>query len=338
MGRVDRFFARLLDRVRSIPGVEQAGAVTHLPLSGDTMTSSFVLEETLAAPGAPPHTPFSYVMPGYFETMGIRLTAGRTFTSRDTERSAPVVIVNETFASTYWPGQSALGRRLAFLTDGPPVWREVVGITGSVHRTTRNREPEAAFHLPVAQRPFALDSAFEITLVVRSQRPLEALLAPLRAALREVDPEQPLYDIRTLDEVMARSIATRELVRNVLGAFALAALLLAAVGIYGVMAYGAGERRREIGIRVALGARRRQVLALVLKEALRLTALGLAAGLLGALGLSQTLRGLLYQVTPVDPLTYLTTALILGAVAALASLLPAMRASAVDPTEALRTQ
>jgi predicted permease len=302
------------------------------------MTTSFILEETPTTPGQPPHTPFSYVMPGYFEAMGIRLVSGRTFTSRDTRDSPSVVVVNEAFASTHWPGRSALGRRLAFISDGPPVWREVVGVTGSVLRSTQSHEPEAAFHMPAAQRPFALDSAFEMTLVVRGELPPEALLAPMREALEAVDAEQPFYDVRPLDQLIARALAVRQVVRNILGGFAVVALVLAAVGIYGVIAYATGERRREIGVRVALGAHPRQILRLVLGQGLRLTAIGLGAGLLGSLALSQSLRGLLYRVQPADPVTYVITSLILAAVAGLACLLPALRASTVDPAEALRAE
>jgi hypothetical protein len=275
-------------------------------------------------------------MPGYFETMGIRVSSGRAIDARDAGTAPPVVVVDEAFARKYWPAEPPLGKGLAFVSEGAPVWREVVGVTASLKISALDRDAEPAFYLPVAQRPFPMDEPFDLHLVVRTDEPVSALRTPLAAALQDVDPELPLDDVRPLAQLLARAIAVRRVVLTLLGAFAAVALALAAVGIYGAVAQVTQERRREMGLRSALGAGRLSIAWLVVRQGLGLTTAGLGLGLLGALALSRTLRSLLYQVEPVDLATLVATALVLTVVGVVACLAPALRAAAVDPAVVLR--
>jgi predicted permease len=337
MERVHAFFAQVLEGMRAVPGVRAAGAASALPLAGRMPTTSFHLEGR--APGGASgdlHARFGYVMPGYFETMGIRVSSGRAIDARDAGTAPPVVVVDEAFARKYWPAEPPLGKGLAFVSEGAPVWREVVGVTASLKISALDRDAEPAFYLPVAQRPFPMDEPFDLHLVVRTDEPVSALRTPLAAALQDVDPELPLDDVRPLAQLLARAIAVRRVVLTLLGAFAAVALALAAVGIYGAVAQVTQERRREMGLRSALGAGRLSIAWLVVRQGLGLTTAGLGLGLLGALALSRTLRSLLYQVEPVDLATLVATALVLTVVGVVACLAPALRAAAVDPAVVLR--
>ncbi len=328
---VARFCAQLLERVRALPSVLSAGMVNRLPLAGGMQIGAIELEgvdlQRLGVTSADWRT----VTPDYFKTIGIPVLEGRDFTESDADPAPLVGIIDEQLARRAWPGQSALGRRFRQTADLP--WTTIVGVAGHVRHERLDEDTRPQVYWNYRQR--AQD---RMALVVKAREEPEALARSLAAIVRSVDPEQPVYDVRTLDAVVERSLAPRSLQARLVAAFAGLALLLATVGVYGVMAYAVGQRRREFGIRLALGARRADVVRLVLSRGAVLFAAGAAAGLLAAAAAARTLGGLLYEVEPLDPASFgAATAAILAA-ALLACWVPARRAAAVDPTIALRAE
>jgi putative ABC transport system permease protein len=331
------FYHELLDGVRRLPGVDAAGAVTGLPLD-ETGWSGTATIDTQAVPAkeTSPEVDQRPVTPGYFQAMGIALVRGRYFDARDNESGAPVAIVDETLARTYWPHQEAIGQRLKTGDrDSKSPWRTVIGVVRHVRYRTLEAPSRVEFYWPYDQTPFALDS---MSLAIHTAADPRLLAAAVQKQVQALDPDQPVYHIRTLHELMADSLARRRLSMLMLAIFAGVALLLAAVGIYGVMSYAVTQRARELGIRMALGARGTNILWLVLGESLWLTALGVGIGLAASLWLTRLLSTLLFNVTATDPLTYLLVALFLAAIAQLASFLPAWRATTLDPVAALRQE
>jgi len=331
------FYRELLDRVRQLPGVDAAGAATGLPLSG-TGWSGTTTVDTQAVPqqDTTPEADQRPVTPGYFEAMGIPLVRGRYFDQRDNETAAPVAIVDETLARTYWPHQDAVGQRIkqgGRKSDAP--WRVVVGVVRHVRYRTLESPSRVEFYWPYPQTSFALDS---MSLAIHTAADPRLLANAVQKQVSALDPDQPVYRIRTMHELMAESVARRRLSMFLLAIFAGVALLLAAVGIYGVMSYSVAQRAHEMGIRMALGARGANILSLVLGQSLRLTGAGLLIGLAGSLLLTRLLSTLLFNVKATDPLTYLFVAPFLAAVAQLASFLPAWRATTIDPSTALRQE
>ena len=326
------FFRQVVERVGALPGVESAGGVLSLPLGGDTFNvgRSFIREGRPATPEESANAGYLVATPGYFRTLRIPLVAGRTFDERDTDKSPMVVVVNETMARKFWPGESPVGRRITIWRD-EKFPREIVGVVGD---TRSSLETPAG---PQMYVPYAQDATWGgLSLVVRSNADPTSLAAAARAEIRALDKAVPLYNVRTMNEVLSISLARRRVPTLLVGAFALVALLLAVVGIYGVTSYYVTQRTHEIGVRLALGARGADVLRLVLGQSLRLTLGGLAVGLLGALALTRVLAGLLYDVKPTDPLTFAAGSVLLAAVATLACYLPARRATKIDPMIALR--
>jgi predicted permease len=336
--RVAAFYAELLRRLDALPGVDGAGAVMGLPLSGLSFMLSFEVE------GRPP-VPFAQqaslhvrtATPGYFPAMGIPLLRGRGLEPGDTAQSRPVVVLSESAVRRYFPDQDPLGQRIVVgwrRPDGmPKAGGEVVGIVGDVRDLGLDRAHPPEIYIPHAQLPTqAMD------LVVRSTVDPWSLRSAVERAVAGLDPELPLARVQTLDAIVARSVSEPRFYMVLLGAFAGMAVLLAALGIFGVMSYAVVQRQREIGIRVALGAHPAEVLGMVMRHALGLTALGVAVGLLGALALSRVLRSLLFEVSPTDPATLAGVGLALAAVALLASYLPARAATRVDPLTALRSE
>jgi putative ABC transport system permease protein len=326
------FFADLASRVGALPGVESAALVNDLPLGGSNSSDAFLIEGT---PEPPPGQDYlgrhRVCTPAYFETMGIPVLQGRTFSAQDIAGAQPVIIVNETLAQRFWPQGDALGRRMRFTgpLDKNP-WMQVVGIVKDVkHDLKLPVTPD--FYLPHAQ-----DAWNSMVLVAKTRGEPGALAASMRQQVWSMDKDQPVYQVRTMNEVRAFSISLYSFSSASLGVFAFIALLLAAIGIYGVMSYAVTQRTQEIGIRMALGARAVDVLRLVIRNGMTLAVLGVLAGLAGSYGLTRLLASLLVGVTPTDAVTF---ALVTGAllfIALLACYLPARRATKVDPLVALR--
>jgi putative ABC transport system permease protein len=332
--QVRRFYAAALERVKGVPGVAEVAAVSQLPLSGDFDSWGIHLESRPSANPALDPSAFRFaVSPGYLRTMGIPLLRGRDLTPEDGTGAPPVVLINQAMAARVFPGEEPLGQRIQVGgSDGP--WRTIVGIVGDVRHQGLDAGEELQFYLPTTQTPWADD---RLMLVVRSAGPDPAsLVSAIRQAIREVDPTIPIATVATMDEHIRTTAATRLFARGIFQVFAGVALLLAALGLYGVLAGSVTERTGEIGIRTALGAQRHRILGLVLNDALRLTAFGLGIGLAGALLLSRLLESLLFGVGPTDPVTLAAVTIVLLGVALVAASVPAWRAARVEPVVALR--
>jgi putative ABC transport system permease protein len=328
------FFQQLVERLSAIPGVEQAATIFPLPLGGANMVLTYQVEGRPAV--SPSEQPSAYVRmisSDYFRAMGIPVVRGRSFDSRDNHGGQPVVIINQTLAARDWPGQDPLGKRFTFddATQPDARWLTIVGIVGDVRHGTLDEQKTAEAYWPQVQSPSP-----ETYMVLRTRGDPNRLTAPLRAAVRELDKDQAVDRIRPMPEVMAESLAPNRLKTFLLGLFAGLALVLAAVGVYGVVSYSVAQRTHEIGIRMALGARRGQVLRLMVVQGMRVVLLGAALGLALAGWATRYLGGQVYGVTATDPMTFLAVSILLLLVALAANLLPAMRATRVDPLEALR--
>jgi putative ABC transport system permease protein len=329
--RIDLFFDRVLSKTRALPGVEHAGIIRSLPIGSVIGDSGMRVEGYMPPPGQNAKGDWQVATTGALEALGERLIRGRLFTAADTSTSPPVVLVNETLAATYWPNQDPIGRRVKFGGDQMP-WATIVGVVGNV----RHNGIEA----PVKGKFYRLYSQFNQlrngTMVVRTTGDPAALAGPLRAVVREVDPSVPLAAVRTMDEVIDTALTSPRLTGSVLVAFGGVAIVLSALGLYGLLVYLVSERTREIGIRVAIGAQRGQIIARVLGQGVRLATIGAGLGLLLAFAWTRTLQGLLHGVTAVDPATFIGVPLVLVGVAIVASFIPARRAASVDPIRALK--
>ncbi|HXU69647.1 MAG TPA: ABC transporter permease [Polyangia bacterium] len=327
------WFARATDRLAALPGVRSAAAADILPLDGNDSRYTFELpgQAGMAAVDLP-HEEVRQVTPGYFETLGVRLVRGRFFAASDDAQAPPVVVVNETLARRYWPNEDPIGKRLKLHHDTTPAWATVVGVAGDVRGFGLDEPAHGELFLPYAQ----MRDSSGMTVVVRSDGDAKALAASARAAMAELDATQPIYDVQPMSELVASSLAQRKFALVLMLLFAGAALLLTAVGIYGVMSYTVAQRTQEIGIRVALGAQPSSVLRMVIGDGMRLCAIGLGIGLGAALGLTRLLASLLYGVSTSDGLTYAAIAGVLAGVALVAIAIPARRATRVDPMLALR--
>ena len=326
------FYQRALDAVQAVPGVRDAALISTLPLRGRG-DFRITIEDRPVAPDEPPITVEGrLVSPNYFKTMGIPLLAGEGLPELGDSTSRGVVLVNRTMAEKYWPGGDAVGRRIRFRNDGP--WVTVAGIVGDVRQMGLADPPREELYTS-----YRAITSQEMAMVVRtSQDDPERLGSAVTAAIRSADPEQPVFSVMSMNQVIENASAERRISMVLLLLFAGMALLLSALGIYGVMAYTTSQRRHEIGIRLALGAGTPNVLRLVVGQGMRLVALGLAAGLLGAWLLSRALTSQLYGITAQDPVTYATVALLLGSVALVATWVPARRATRVDPMISLRVE
>jgi putative ABC transport system permease protein len=327
------YLREALERIRTLPGVEAAGAATTLPMleSSVDFTVPFHIEgRPPALPGKEPRIYSSTATAEYFQTLGIPLLKGRVFKESDGRDAPQVVLVNETMARRYWPDRDPLGERINVGGDRPLTF-EVVGVVGDVRRYGLEREPRPEFYRPYSQNPHG-----SLIFVVRTAGDPAALLPSLKARIWEINRSQPFYSVATMEQLMSDSLAPRRFSLLLLGAFAVLALLLAVVGVYGVTSFFAAQRTREIGIRLALGARRGDVLRLVVGHGMRLTLPGVGLGLMGSLVLTRWMAGLLYGVTPTDPLTFAGVSALLVVAALLGCLVPARRATRVDPVVALR--
>ncbi len=329
------FTAQLLDRVRALPGVEAASLAEYLPLGLDGSRRGVTIEGYIAQPGESTEVGSAAVAPGYMETLRIPLLRGRAFTEQDREGTPGVVMINEAFARRYWSGQDPIGKRIqmGMARSGPndSPYLEVVGVVKDGKYSTLGEEATPFFYLNLAQRYQSSP-----TLLLRARgNPLDALPA-VRNEIAALDKNLPLYDVKTMRQHLALALLPARLAGSVLGVFGLVALILAAAGIYGVMAYSVAQRTREIGVRMALGANTGAVLKLVLRQGMTLTLIGVAIGLSASLALTRLMKSLLFGVSATDPLTFIVLALLLALVALTACYIPARRAAKVDPIAALR--
>jgi putative ABC transport system permease protein len=333
--QIINFNQELLQRVERLPGVRSAAGVFKLPF-GSAASTNFEIEGQPSDKSSPLTAGVRVSTPGYFHTLGIPLVSGRDFGERDEEKSASVVIINKTFAELYFPNQNPIGKRLrpdiAIGPGGPP-WREIVGVVGAIRHGGPGKEPRPEFFLPHTQMPF-----LTLTTVVRVAGDPLAIVGAVRNEVRALDAELPVDSVKTLDQYLTESVAQPRFNTLLLALFAGVAMTLTAVGLYGVMAYSVTARTREIGVRVALGARGPDVLRLVISQGMKLTLVGVAIGLVAALALTRLMAGLLFGVTPTDPATFALIALLLAGVALLACYIPARRAMKVDPMVALRCE
>jgi putative ABC transport system permease protein len=328
------FWQQTLAKVRALPGVTSASSIFPLPFSGERMRVTFQIEGHPVAEGEEPATHYYVASTDYFQTMRIPLRQGRAFAPTDLLESAPVAIVNQAFAEKFFPGENAVGKHIqpAVSIDNKPArMREIVGVAANTKMQTLREEPQPECYVPATQTPFD-----GFTLLLRT--PLDpARLAPgVKDVVASIDRSAPLYNIKTLDEYVGRSVEQDKFITLMLGIFAGVALLLTLVGLYGVLAYSVAQRTHEIGVRMALGAQEGNVLRLVLAQGLLLTLLGVAAGVVGALATTPLIRAELFGIGSADPVTFLVLAVLLAAVAMAAGWIPARRATRVDPMVALR--
>jgi putative ABC transport system permease protein len=327
------FFQQLLERTRALPGVQSAGAISYLPLSGGGWGRSLTVEDRpVLSVGQAPSINHCVITPEYFRAMGITLIEGRDFSETDSRDAPKVVIIDERLAREYWPQESPLGKRIRF---GPPEdnepWHVIVGVVGEVKHESLNLPQRKSVYLPHAQIPIG-----GMALAVRTRTNPESLAAAVRSQVKELDPNQPVTAVRTMSEVISRSVWQPRLYAILFGVFACVALLLASVGIYGVMSYAVTQRTHEIGIRMALGAQRRDVLKLVIGQGMWLALIGVGLGVLASLGLTRLTQSLLFGVGATDPVTFTSVAAFLTLAALIACYIPARRAAKVDPMVALR--
>jgi|HubBroStandDraft_1064217.scaffolds.fasta_scaffold01357_2 putative ABC transport system permease protein len=331
------FFDRLLARVRVLPGVRSSGAASFLPMSGNGSIIHFNIF------GRPPKDAHEFIAagyrtitPNYLETLGVPLLAGRMITDADSEKAPFVTVINTSMAHQFFGSESPLGKKiqLGALPDKDVPWMEVVGVVGDV-RPGLGVEPQSEMYLPYRQADAVLP-VFQLSVVLRTSLDPAAESSALRSALHEIDSNQPLVNVRTMEDNMAASVSEPRFRTWLLGLFALLALVLSTIGIYGVMSYSVNQRTHEIGIRVAMGAQSTQVFGLVTGEGLRLALIGVALGFAASIALTRVLRSFLYQVSALDPVTFVSVSLVLIGVAIFASYLPARRATKVDPLVALR--
>jgi len=335
--RQNAFYKQVLDRLRALPGLSAVGAIDGLPFSDGGFDNAFRIDGRPEPPaGHPLKADIRRIDPGYFQAMGIDLVQGRAFRETDRTGAPPVVIVSQSMARKYWPGESAIGKRLT-IQFGPPegIHAEIVGVASDVCPAMDARPGEYIYiHYPQGRFVAQMDLVLRPGALSHSAG-RSALSRAVRAAVASLDPEQPVYRIQTMQEMLRVTLATRRFEMLLLGLFGAFTACLAAIGLYGVLSYSVEARTKEIGIRTALGAHHRQVLAMVLVDALKLTFIGWGAGVIGAFGLTRLLSSLLFGVEPTDPSTFLVISLLLVAVALTASYLPARRAARIDPLIAL---
>jgi putative ABC transport system permease protein len=330
-----RFFSNALARIRQLPGVQSAAGISFLPLAGPGMGTSFYRTDLPVPPdGERPVTEVRPVTPDYFRTMGVPHLAGRDFSDADAAGAPLVAIVSEGLVRRVFAGENPLGKRLQVAigsASGMDV--EIVGVVGDVKFASLDAETRPAVYIPQPQLSIGL-----VTFVVRTELAPLALTNSVSAAVRSLDAEIPLADVRSMADVVDATLARPRTVSVLITAFAIIALVLAGVGVYGVIAYSVSQRTQEIGVRMALGATVESVFRLVLGQALKLVLVGVAAGLFAAALLTRLLETLLFETAPLDPVTFAATALILTLVATLASYVPARRGTRIAPTEALRAE
>lgn len=331
--QANAFFDQLAEQIKTLPGVKSVGGIDPLPLSNSNVSTGIVIEGAPTVPLAErPDVGERAVTPAYFETMGIPVLKGRSFTAQDRDNTPPVIIVNEALASRYWPNQDVIGKRLGFEEDpSKQNWREIVGVVGNVKHKGLEAEANPEVYFPYQQLPKNF-----MSVVVRTSSDPVSMIPAIRSQVFTIDKDQPVFDIMTMDQRLAKSVAASRFVMLLLGTFSVLALGLAALGLYGAMAYLVTQRTQEIGLRMALGARRSDVFKLVVGKGMRLAIIGTAIGLVASLALTRVMGSLLFEVTPTDALTFVIVPVVLLTVALLACYIPARRATNVDPLTSLR--
>src|SRR5216683_838741 len=323
------FYRRLVERVRMLPGIQSATLARRLPFTGDGIAfASVAIDGYAPAKDEDMRLNYETVGPQYFQTMRIPLAHGRDFDERDQDGAPGVVIINETMARRYWPAGDALGRRIKLTKD----WLEIVGIAKDVKNRSLSEAPQPFLYLPLLQ-----DYRSNMILVARTTIDPEKMFQPVRAEVAALDPEIPIFDFKTFEEHVGISLFLQRMAATLLSIFGLLALSLAAIGLYGVMAYSVSQRTRELGIRISVGAKQGDVLKLILGQGLTLAVIGMIGGLITALAVTRLSGHLLYGVSASDPVTFTGIAVLLLGVASAASYFPARRATKVDPMIALRT-
>jgi putative ABC transport system permease protein len=325
------FLRQVAERVRTLPGVKSASWVTDLPLSGSSDSDSFAIAgRPEPGPGESREAFFNIVGPGYFQTLGIPLLRGRDFTDRDTVAAPGVALINQAMVRRFWPDEDPLGKQI---TMNGKSFFSIVGVVGNVRQLGQASETSPEVYLSYLQDPVAWPYR---TLIVRTVGDPLRLVGLVEQAVWSVNRDQPVSDIETMEQVLAESVAQPRIFTLLMGVFAALALVLASVGIYGVVSYSVSQRTHEVGVRLALGAERVDVLRLVVGQGMLLTGIGLGIGLAGAMALTRFLSSFLFSVRPTDPITFAVVALALAGVALLATYIPARRAMRVDPMVALR--
>jgi putative ABC transport system permease protein len=332
----DQFVRELLGRLKNLPGVTAASGAMPLPLSNETWHISFNWPDHPVPDADEPGAGIYLASAEFFETMRIPRLRGRTFSDRDQRNSDPVMIVTQAFARKFFPNQDPIGRKITIgAGEGAEraryKTREIIGVVGDIRTSSLDQEPEAAYYIPLPQLMWGPP-----TLVVRTAGDPSALAGEIRKLLLSMDGEVPLYAVRTMDDYFALDLGRTRFQTLLLGLFAGTALVLTAVGLYGVMAQAVAQRTHEIGVRMAMGATRERVRAMILRRGTSLTLAGTMLGIFGAFALARLMESLLYQTPPHDPLTYASVCVILVLVALAASYVPALRATRVDPMVALR--
>jgi putative ABC transport system permease protein len=329
------FWQRVLASVRELPGVEAAALGTDVPLTDHHSRSDITLEGmTLPKPGNYPHPDGHSVSPGYAHTLGVPLQRGREFTDADTENAPLVAMINTALARQFFPHQDPIGKRFMFghpSAKRAPKWITIVGVAGDTKLYGLANPARLEVYLPFRQ-----DASGHMTLIVKSGMEPAALTSAIRSAIASIDKDQPVSDIATMHQLVNDSVSTRRITLILLGVFGALALVLGAIGIYGVLAYSVAQRTHEIGIRMALGARRGDVVRMILAQGAKIAGAGVFIGILASFGLTRLMANLLFSVSPADPATFAAVAIVLVLVALLASYVPARRTLRVDPMIALR--
>jgi putative ABC transport system permease protein len=333
--QVAGFYERALARVRALPGVAAAGAVDLLPLAPWMLQGDFSIEGRPPLPEAMAVKPS--VSPDYFRALGIPIIRGREFNDRDTTTAKRVAVVSESIVRRYFEGEDPIGKRVRLFNDNrqQPIWLEVVGVVGDVKQQSLSMETKPGIYTPLSQARH-LFLARNMNFVIRTAADPMGMAPAAQREIQQVDPDLPMISVRTMDQVVSSSISEERFNALLLGIFAALALVLAAIGIYGVMAFSVAQRTHEIGIRMALGAQVRDVLGLVIKQGMILVLIGVGAGLIASLALTRLMKSLLFEVRATDPITLGVVTVTLIVVALVACWIPARRATKVDPTIALR--
>jgi predicted permease len=329
------FYDLLVGDLSALPGVESAGAGSDLPWTGwDENAGGFNIEGKKPSPNQEFHARYHMATPGYFRALGVPLLSGRFFTERDTDAAPPVISVNRAMAERYWPRENVVGKRMTF-EDTPKEkdWMTIVGVVGDIKDQPNSPRAEPAFWWPelLAANP-------DMSVVMRSSSNPELLADALRNEVRRLNPALAVADVQVMDRIMETSVSTPRFAFVLVGMFAGLAILLAAIGTYGVIAYSVSQRTAEFGLRMALGAQQSAVLRLVLAQAVKLTLAGTILGIAASLVLARVLKTLIFNVSPADPLTYAAVGLVVICVALIACYIPAHRATQADPMNALRAE
>jgi putative ABC transport system permease protein len=333
-----KFFDDATQKIESLPGVQSVSLINNLPLSGTGANSSFNVEGRPEATTEEGYmTGYRVIRSDYFDTMGVSVKRGRQFSEQDNQNSPKVAVINEAMARRFWPSEDPIGRRIAIGRDQVPgrdtIWREIVGTVGNVRHWGLMEPAPPEAYVPDLQSP-----SLSMFLVVRSASSPANLVPAISKEILSIDKDQPVYSVKTLDELLLQSISQLRFYMLLLSIFAGIALVIALVGIYGLLAYSITQRKREIGVRLALGAQQNHIVKMVLAQGMKVALIGIVAGLVAAIALTRLMSSMLYGVSSTDPLTYIGVSLFLALVALIATYLPARSAAGVDPSIALRAE